>query len=57
MQGDDRTFLADRILSMRETIKGPKITDIEMYLRQLYKKPPSGPLAADLAALAREDDK
>jgi predicted DNA-binding transcriptional regulator YafY len=57
MQGDDRTFLVDRILSMRETRKGPKITDIETYLHQLYKKSPSGPSAADLAALAQEDDK
>jgi hypothetical protein len=54
---DDRTFLVDRILSMRETRKGPKITDIETYLHQLYKKPPPGPSAADLAALAQENDK
>jgi predicted DNA-binding transcriptional regulator YafY len=52
MQDDDRTFLVDRILSMRETRTGPKITDIEAYLEQLYKKPPSGPSAAELAALA-----
>jgi hypothetical protein len=51
---DDRTFLVDRILSMREIRKGPKITDIETYLHQLYKKPPPGPSAADLADLARE---
>jgi predicted DNA-binding transcriptional regulator YafY len=57
MQGEDRTFLVDRILSMRETRKGPKITDIETYLHQLYKKPPSGPSAADLAVLAQTDDK
>jgi hypothetical protein len=47
-------MLQGRILSMRETRKGPKITDIETYLHQLYKKPSSGPSAADLADLARE---
>jgi TM2 domain-containing membrane protein YozV len=56
MQGEDRTFLVERILSMRKSRKEPEIKDIETYLYQLYKKPSSGPSAADLADLALEDD-
>jgi hypothetical protein len=57
MQGEERTFRADRIITMKKDRKGKEIKDIKGFLISLTQEEKTAPSLADLASLALEDPK